>query len=360
MDRGASTRQTAALRLQNAAASVGIVMLACAVHWCIPIFRHALEREYRLSGWSFQGGAFLLTAGLLYSVLVAVWMLCDSTARASSPLRFFAVLTRLITPPRRFLALGLAEVDRLAVLSTLLKGFFGPLMVMSLMGFSAGAWGGLEKLLSTGFGGSDGRAWFDRYGFWLLMQTILFVDVALFTVGYLVESRRLGNEIRSVDPTWLGWAAALLCYPPFNTLTGRMLGSQHVDFPQFTDSTVHIVANLLILALMCVYAAASVALGLKASNLTHRGIVARGPYAWVRHPAYTCKNIAWWIGSVPLVGSAFRGGALDGLLALASVLGWTLLYVLRALTEEDHLRKVDGEYAAYAEQVRYRFVPGLL
>jgi protein-S-isoprenylcysteine O-methyltransferase Ste14 len=41
------------------------------------------------------------------------------------------------------------------------------------------------------------------------------------------------------------------------------------------------------------------------------------------------------------------------------VLGWTLIYVLRALTEEDHLRSVDGEYAAYAAKVRYRFIPGV-
>ena len=41
------------------------------------------------------------------------------------------------------------------------------------------------------------------------------------------------------------------------------------------------------------------------------------------------------------------------------MLAWTMLYVLRALTEEDHLRKVDGDYAAYAASVRYRFIPGL-
>ena len=49
-----------------------------------------------------------------------------------------------------------------------------------------------------------------------------------------------------------------------------------------------------------------------------------------------------------------------GAQALASVVGWTLLYALRALTEEEHLRSVDGEYAAYAARVRYRFIPGLL
>ena len=40
-------------------------------------------------------------------------------------------------------------------------------------------------------------------------------------------------------------------------------------------------------------------------------------------------------------------------------MGWSTLYVLRALTEEDHLRSVDSEYAAYAEKVRYRFIPGV-
>jgi protein-S-isoprenylcysteine O-methyltransferase Ste14 len=36
-----------------------------------------------------------------------------------------------------------------------------------------------------------------------------------------------------------------------------------------------------------------------------------------------------------------------------------MLYALRALTEEDHLREVDGEYAAYAARVRWRFIPGI-
>jgi protein-S-isoprenylcysteine O-methyltransferase Ste14 len=79
----------------------------------------------------------------------------------------------------------------------------------------------------------------------------------------------------------------------------------------------------------------------------------------IRHPAYTCKNIAWWIGSAPLVSAAFAHSTGAGLQALASVAGWTLLYVLRAMTEEEHLRSIDGDYAAYCAKVRYRFVPGL-
>jgi protein-S-isoprenylcysteine O-methyltransferase Ste14 len=50
----------------------------------------------------------------------------------------------------------------------------------------------------------------------------------------------------------------------------------------------------------------------------------------------------------------------SGVQAVASVAAWSMVYILRALTEEDHLRGVDGEYAAYAAKVRYRFVPGIV
>jgi protein-S-isoprenylcysteine O-methyltransferase Ste14 len=115
-----------------------------------------------------------------------------------------------------------------------------------------------------------------------------------------------------------------------------------------------------LLALMALYASASVALGFKASNLTHRGIVSRGPYRWVRHPAYTCKNLAWWIGAIPVVSAAFGTSWMQGVQTLAAVAGWSMLYVLRAVTEEDHLRGVDGDYAASAARVRWRFIPGVV
>ena len=56
----------------------------------------------------------------------------------------------------------------------------------------------------------------------------------------------------------------------------------------------------------------------------------------------------------------FAKSPVKGLLVVASVLAWSMLYVLRALTEEDHLRSVDGNYAAYAAKVRHRFIPGLI
>lgn len=347
------------LRLANVAASVVVVAAACAAYRLSPWHAPQFASLYRPVGFSFTGGQFLFVAATGYSLLLTLLFLGESEPTASKSLRFFRVLAGWIRHPRQIYRQRLSPEDRVAVLSTLLKAFFGPLMVMSLMIFCTSA-------LANGSAIVQGHLWqagmkvvFDRHGFWFLMQLILFVDVLVFTVGYLVELPRLGNGIRSVDPTLLGWAAALMCYPPFNGVTSKLLGSQVSDFPQFDDPMAHMLLNGLLLTLMALYSWASVALGFKASNLTHRGIIDRGPYALVRHPAYMCKNLAWWVGSIPMVSAAFALSAWDGLVAAASVLGWTLLYALRALTEEDHLRGVDGEYASYAARVRYRFIPGV-
>lgn len=351
---------TALLRLQNLAASASLVALAGWIYFLAPFNQYQLGALYGTAPISFRGEQFLLAAALGYVALLALFYGLEREPQVSKSLRCVGVLIAWLGKPSRAFFRSLPDADRLALLTTLLKSFFGPMMVMSLMAFCMGALqNGLAiagpGALNEGFG-----ALFNRYGFVFIMKTLMFIDVLVFTVGYLVELPHLGNSIRSVDTTLMGWGAALLCYPPFNQVTVGLLGSQLTDFPRFDNPTLHFLLNGLLLALMAVYTGASVALGLKASNLTHRGIVARGPYALVRHPAYTCKNMAWWVGSIPLVSLAFGQSLYEGLLALGSVVGWTLIYVMRALTEEDHLRRVDGDYALYAQRVRYRFLPGLL
>lgn len=347
------------LRLENTAASVIVVASACSLYSITPVHQLALSTLYGPPSIAFTGYDFLRSAAIVYAVVLAIYFITQPDPGVSKSLRFLRVLARWARSPFESYRRGLAPEDRLAVLSTLLKSFFGPLMAVLLMRLCMGAWDNGLHIFEVGTSVSL-RTLFDTYGFWFLFQAILFIDVFLFTAGYLVESPRLGNEIRSVDPTLVGWAAALACYPPFNSLSAIVIGSQASEFPQFDDPMLHVGLNVLILVLMAGFASASVALGLKASNLTHRGIVARGPYAVIRHPAYTCKNIAWWIGSIPAVSVAFDLSLLDGIKAMASVVGVTMLYVLRALTEEDHLRGVDGAYADYAAKVRYRFIPGLL
>ena len=113
---------------------------------------------------------------------------------------------------------------------------------------------------------------------------------------------------------------------------------------------------------MGVYSLASVALGFRASNLTHRGIVSWGPYRFVRHPAYMCKNLAWWIGGIPILMGVFSQDSGNSLfiaflLAFLTACCWSGIYFLRAITEERHLRSVNGEYDVYCKKVPYRFIP---
>ncbi len=110
---------------------------------------------------------------------------------------------------------------------------------------------------------------------------------------------------------------------------------------------------------MWIYSRASISLGLKASNLTNRWIVTSGPYKYMRHPAYTCKNLAWWIGWLPILIVAFINWDIKTFIyALISLSGWSYIYYLRAKTEENHL-SMDPDYIAYKKQVPNMFLPKL-
>jgi protein-S-isoprenylcysteine O-methyltransferase Ste14 len=270
--------------------------------------------------------------------------------------------TRLARNPLRLpLALGLSPAAKQAALALLLKFFFAPLMINWCLGHAGDlgnslvqAWDGIRE-------GVRGRALFDGWLFWAIFQLILFVDTLLFTLGYIVETPALRNRIRSVDPTFFGWAICLACYPPFNDFTSRFLQWQSSDFPHFQDTTLHFIANISLLVALAVYSWASVALAFKASNLTNRGIISHGPYAVVRHPAYAAKNLAWWIGALPNLYAIFAGGDLrQAGYALLSLCGWTAIYVLRAITEERHLLMGNNGYAGYMQRVRWRFIPGVI
>jgi protein-S-isoprenylcysteine O-methyltransferase Ste14 len=264
-------------------------------------------------------------------------------------------------PLRLPLKAGFSPAAKQAALALLLKFFFAPLMINWCLGHAGDLGNSLLQAASSIRQGISGRALFDGSVFWACFQLILFVDTLLFTLGYIVETPALRNRIRSVDPTFFGWAVCLACYPPFNEFTGRFLQWQSSDFPQFQNDALHFVANISLLVALAVYSWASVALAFKASNLTNRGIVSHGPYASVRHPAYAAKNLAWWIGALPNLYVIFASGNLRyGAYALLSLCGWTLIYVLRAITEERHLLMGRNGYAEYMQRVRWRFIPRVI
>ena len=187
-----------------------------------------------------------------------------------------------------------------------------------------------------------------RLANWLI--TFMFViDVAFATVGYILTMRPLDAHIRSANPYAAGWAAALICYPPFILMD---VGGPLDYHPGTADWTYWLQGYPVLLALVGallvlltgIYAWATVAFGLRFSNLTHRGILTHGPYAWSRHPAYLTKNLFWWVSTIPLLSTGSLADAARATLILAAVSG---VYYWRARTEERHL-SADPAYQEYS------------
>ena len=106
--------------------------------------------------------------------------------------------------------------------------------------------------------------------------------------------------------------------------------------------------GFILVFLTAVYAWATVAFGIRFSNLTHRGILTHGPYAWTKHPAYVSKNLFWWLSTLPFL--ATTGNPVD-MIRNTVVLGIvTGVYYWRAKTEERHLSS-DPAYREYAEWI---------
>jgi len=186
-----------------------------------------------------------------------------------------------------------------------------------------------------------------NWGLGLAYDLVFFIDCGTALIGYSLESRWLGNKTRSVEPTFLGWAAALSCYPPYNNVLGTYLPLE--NGPGFiTGENTLLAFRAVTVLLFAIYASATVAFGFKFSNLTNRGIISRGPYRFIRHPAYVTKCTAWWLEHLPTM-------------TLTKAFFLTLLccvYALRAWTEERHL-SMDPEYRAYQRKVPWVILPGV-
>jgi len=188
----------------------------------------------------------------------------------------------------------------------------------------------------------------------VVLITLLFlIDVQIGTVGYLFTLRPLDAHIRSGNPFLGGWLAALLCYPPF---VWGIIGnnSQILSYEGNTAGWGHWLAGnesmlwlwaAWLVFLTAIYAWATVAFGIRFSNLTYRGVLTNGPYRYTRHPAYLSKNLYWWCSVMPfLVMSGSPADAIRNCFFLAVV---NAIYYWRARTEEAHLLAEDPKYREY-------------
>ncbi len=305
--------------------------------------------------------------GLPYCAITVKRRSCVKEDRSDPGLVLVLLARRLWKKgPREVYRLVKRRRIRVVLLDLVVKGFWAPLMVTFLFGECGsmhsgiggsfpvfgreGLFGGLGRLFRAFFGFADGA--FLESNYQLLYHGLFVVDCSIGLLGYLTSSRWLGTKSKSVETTALGWWVALTCYPPFNGVTGQIVPydqSPNGVYWLFSTVAFHHAMMLCTLALFSIYVWATIVFGLRFSNLTHRGLIATGPYRYIRHPAYATKNLAWWTESLVRFGSPWQFVYLAGL---------NFVYFMRAMTEERHLRQSE-DYRRYAEQVRWRFLPGV-
>jgi len=240
----------------------------------------------------------------------------------------------------------LEKHEKVDFLFVIVKIFFLPLMINFFFNnyFSIKSQIGNINSLSVLFSADS----FNYLLYPFLLSSVFMIDTLYFSFGYAVESKLLNNKVKSVEPTILGWAVAIVCYPPFNGLFTDYASWYANDYAIFSTTTATFIARIFVVLFLLIYLSATIALGAKCSNLTNRGIVSRGPYKFIRHPAYISKNIAWWITIIPVF----------SIYSFLSMFAWSFIYYVRAVTEERHLIK-DLDYQDYCRKVRYRFIPGV-
>ena len=222
------------------------------------------------------------------------------------------------------------------------KGFFLAFMISIL----PGNWEAAVRADSAAVAASP-----VALAFWLI-GVMFMIDVTFATVGYVLTLKPLDAHIRTANPYAAGWAAALICYPPFILMDGGPLdyhpGTAGPDGWTYWLADYPLATALMggwLVALTAVYAWATVAFGLRFSNLTHRGILTNGPYAWTKHPAYVAKNLFWWFAVLPFL--ATSGSMVDMIRNTALCAMVSGVYYWRARTEERHLM-ADPAYRDYA------------
>ena len=307
--------------------------------WAVIAAVYGVARFYWVGNYTFAMRVFIYAAPVLFlaSIPYILWL----DRRLTNPRDGCWALGSLLMGDRAADRSAIADHAR----SWTVKGFF---LAFMLSGFPGNFYDTVGRPW-PGFGEPVALANF-------LISVMFLIDMTLATVGYVLTMKPLDAHIRSATPYASGWFAALICYPPFVLMGGGGPLDYHPGTADWSywlrDYPALLWTNGALLVLLTgIYAWATVAFGIRFSNLTHRGILTHGPYRWTRHPAYWSKNAFWWLSTLPfLVTTASLSDALRNTAILGVVSG---IYAWRAITEERHLGN-DADYRRYAAWIDRR------
>jgi hypothetical protein len=196
-----------------------------------------------------------------------------------------------------------------------------------------------------------------------IIRLVLIADLIPACVGYSLTLKVLDSHIRTADDSVRGWIFCLVCYPPFWTgvfydnYLPYMSGQNWSGWLGDASPLRWVWAGALVVCFV-IYASASVVFGTRWSNLTYRGLMCKGPYRLMKHPAYFFKNFGWWLIGIPFIVKSNTTFETWIQACLFSV-GVSAVYYMRAVTEERHLSRYP-EYREYAlwmnDHATFRFL----
>jgi protein-S-isoprenylcysteine O-methyltransferase Ste14 len=313
-----------------------VVAIGLSIYWLFPFDKLWFSEELGTLTFSdpWQGKMILFYTASIYLLMYPFicWIKGAEQSRGS----------RLLNWCRGQLKFASVRPDLLILL---LKLLFIPLMYLGVITYGAFLEHNIYALQNNSF---EGVEYFNRIIFPLVVNLIMFLALGVYAFGYMVESKALKTNIQSVDETFMGWLVCIICYVPFFTFICYVIPMATREYEFFINQEITAIVRSFLLLVMSFKISAIFTLGAKSSNLTNRGVVTSGIYKWIRHPHYLCKLIVWWTCSLPTLW--------QHPLLIGGMIFWTVIYVLRALTEEQHLMK-DEAYVVYMKEVKWRFVP---
>lgn len=250
-------------------------------------------------------------------------------------------------PWRKILRVFRSKYNRKVLLNLLMRGYFIPVMVVQV-------YSGIHNVVQQ-----NNLPSLSLLAILSWVAALLWLaDALCASVAYSIESRWLDNRSRSVDLTLSGWLICLMCYAPLNQVTGTLfafgpnIATNTAAGLIIPDMTLFYALEILEIVVLSVLVYCDLSLGPSLANITLKRLQTRGPYGWVRHPATVCKLSLWWLQA------GFYSQFWDWKILFGQLM-WSLIYILRALSEERHLRQFE-EYRLYMQRVKYRFIPGLI
>lgn len=302
-----------------------ILATVAGLYWLVPEYKDGMYQTF------FSLARICLPYLLIISFLYFIWM----DTRQANPQdeywhmgKFFLGYWKGVDKP------AIANLAR----GWLVKAFFLPLMAQFLYN-EVGQFAHTPVTLDSPF-----YTIYDQ-----LIRLILIADLIPACIGYAMTIKLCDNHIRSADDSIRGWFFCLMCYPPF---WGGLFYARYLPYMDsynwsnwLGESPLRWVWAAAIVASLTIYASASVCFGTRWSNLTFRGLMCKGPYAIVKHPAYFFKNISWWLIGIPFIldpGSTME----DSIKQCLFFMGVSFVYYQRAVTEEKHLSRYP-EYRNY-------------